>query len=163
MHSPRHCLRRRWRHNTIQVHDVTIATQRILPRARMNGTAIALKSADRRSNITRYLHEQGLNHACLTVFISRVIKWNCFSKIWHISLPRILGNTNLQCLRRTDVQWWFEKRTFVKSMCKTDTCKTDVWKTDICKMGQLYKRTNEKRTVVKRTFLKQDIYKTGQL
>ena len=38
---------------------------------------------------------KGLMHGCLIVFISRVIKWNCFSKMWRISLPRILQNNDL--------------------------------------------------------------------
>ena len=70
-----------WRRNPIQLRDVTIATQRTLLWARVNGTEIVLKSTDRRSNLSLFLYVQGLMHGCLIVFISRVIRWNCFSKM----------------------------------------------------------------------------------
>ena len=35
------------------------------------------------------------------VFISMVIRLNCFSKMWCISLPRILQNNDLQCWIKT--------------------------------------------------------------
>ena len=76
-----HCLRQQWRHNTIQLRDVTIATQRTLLRAHVNGTDVVLKSTNRRSNLSLFLYLQGLMHGCLIVFISRVIRWNCFSKM----------------------------------------------------------------------------------
>ena len=57
-----------------------------LLRAHVNGTDIVLKSTDRRLNISYFLHVQGQNHGCLTVFISKVIRWNCFSKMWCILL-----------------------------------------------------------------------------
>ena len=94
---PSHCLRQQWRHNPIQLRDVTIATQRTLLWAHANGTDIVLKSTDRRSNISLFLYVHGLIHGCLIVFISRVIRWNCFSKMWHISLLHILQNNDLQC------------------------------------------------------------------
>ena len=94
---PSHCQRQQWRHNPIELRDVTIATQRTLLGAHVNGTEIVLKSTDRRSNISLFLHVQGLIHGCLIVFISRVIRWNCFSKMWRISLPRMLQNNDLQC------------------------------------------------------------------
>ena len=78
---PSHCLRRQWRHNPIQLHDVTIATQRTLLRAHVNGTEIALKSMDRRLNLSLFLYVQGIIHGCLIMFISRVIRWNCFSQM----------------------------------------------------------------------------------
>ena len=94
---PSHCLRQQWRHNPIQLRDVTIATQRTLLRAHVNGTEIGLKSTGRRSNSSLFLYAQGLIHGCLIMFISRIIRWNCFSKIWRISLPRILQNDDLLC------------------------------------------------------------------
>ena len=97
---PSHCLRQQWRHNPIQLRDVTIATQRTLLRARVNGTEIVLKSRDRRSNLSLFLYVQGLMHGCLIVFISRVIRWNCFSKILRISLPRILQNNDFTVLTK---------------------------------------------------------------
>ena len=98
---PSHCLRQQWRHNPIQLRDVTIATQRTLLRARVNGTEIVLKSTDRRSNWSLFLYVQGLMHGCLIVFISRVIRWNCFSEMQRISLPRILQNNDLPCQLKT--------------------------------------------------------------
>ena len=98
---PSHCLRQQWRHNPIQFRDVTIATQRTLLWAHANGTDIVLKSTDRRSNISLFLYVHGLIHGCLIVFISRVIRWNCFSKMWSISLPHILQNNDLQCWLKT--------------------------------------------------------------
>ena len=56
-----------------------------------------LKSMDRCSNLSLFLYVQGLIHECLIVFIWRVIRWNYFNKMWHISLPCILQNNNLQC------------------------------------------------------------------
>ena len=94
---PSHCLRQQWRHNHIQLCDVTTATQRMLLWAHVNGTEIILKSTDRRSNLSLFLYVQGLIHGCLIMFISRVIRWNCFSKILRISLPRMLQNDDLQC------------------------------------------------------------------
>ena len=61
---PSHCLRRQWRHNPIQLRDVTIATQRTLLRAHVNTTKIVLKSPDRRSNMSLFLYVQGLIHGC---------------------------------------------------------------------------------------------------
>ena len=78
---PSHCLRQQWRHNSIQLRDVTIATQRTLLRARVNGTDVVLQSTDRHSNLSLFLYIQGLMHGCLIVFISREIRWNCFSKM----------------------------------------------------------------------------------
>ena len=98
---PSHCQRQQWRHNPIQLRDVTIATQRTLLGAHANGTEIVLKSTDRRSNISLFLYVQGQIHGCLIVFISRVIRWNCFSKMLRISLPRMLQNNDLQCLLKT--------------------------------------------------------------
>ena len=92
---PSHCLRQQWRHNPIQLRDVTIATQRTLLRAHVNGTEIVLKTTDRRSNLSLFLYVQGLMHGCLKVFIWRVIRWNFFSKMWRISLPRVLQNNDL--------------------------------------------------------------------
>ena len=76
---PRSCLRQQWHHSPFQLHDVTIATHRTLLRAHMNGTEMVLKSTDWLLNITLF-HAQGLNHGCLTVFISKVIWWDYFSK-----------------------------------------------------------------------------------
>ena len=98
---PSHCLHQRWRHNPIQLPDVTIATQRTLLRGHVNGTKIILKSMDPHSNLSWFLYVQGLIHAYLIVFISRVIRLNCFRKMWRISLPRILQNNVLQCLLKT--------------------------------------------------------------
>ena len=98
---PRHCLRQQWRHNPIQLRDVTIATQRTLLWAHANGTDIVLKSTDRWPNISLFSYVHGLIHGCLIVFISRVIRSNCFSKMWHISLLRILQNEDLQCWLKT--------------------------------------------------------------
>ena len=67
----------------------------------MNGTEIILKSTDRRSNSSRFLYVQGLIHGYLIVFISRLIRSNCFSKMWRISLPRIFQNNDLQCKLKT--------------------------------------------------------------
>ena len=92
---PSHCLRQQWRHNPIQLCDVTIATQRTLLRAHVNTTEIVLKSTDRRSNMFLFLNVQGLIRGCSIVFISRVIRWICFSKMWRISLTRILQNNDL--------------------------------------------------------------------
>ena len=78
---PSHCLRHQWRHNPIQLRDVTIATHRTLLRAHVNETEIVLKSTDRHSNLSLFLYSHGLIHGCLMVFISRVIRWNCFSKM----------------------------------------------------------------------------------
>ena len=61
---PSHCLRQQWRHNPIQLCDVTIATQRKVLRGRVNGTEIILKSTDRRSNLSLFLYVQGLMHGC---------------------------------------------------------------------------------------------------
>ena len=61
---PSHCLRQQWRHNPIQLRDVTIATQRTLLRAHVNTTKIVLKSPDRRSNMSLFLYVQGLIHGC---------------------------------------------------------------------------------------------------
>ena len=94
---PRHCLRQQWRHNPIQQRDVTIATQRTLLRAHVNGTKIVLKSTDRHSIISLFPCVQGLIHRCLIVFMSMEIRWNCFSKMWRISLSRILQNNDIQC------------------------------------------------------------------
>ena len=94
---PSHCLRQQWRHDPIQIHDVTIATQRMLLREQVNGIEIILKSTDRRLNLSLFVYVQGLIHGCVIVFISRVIRWNCFSKMWRISLLCILHNTDLQC------------------------------------------------------------------
>ena len=98
---PSHCLRQQWRHNPIQLRDVTIATQRTLLWAHANGTDIVLESTDRRSNISLFLYVHGLIHGCLIVFISRVIRLNWFSKMWRISLPHILQNNDLQCWLKT--------------------------------------------------------------
>ena len=98
---PSHCLRQQWRHNPIQLRDVTIATQRTLLRAHVNTTEIVLKSMDRRSNMFLFLNVQGLIRGCSIVFISRVIRWICFSKMWRISLTRILQNNDLQCYLKT--------------------------------------------------------------
>ena len=97
---PSHCLRQQWRHNPIQLRDVTTATQRTLLRAHVNGTEIGLKSTDRRSNSSLFLYAQGLIHGCLIMFISRIIRWNCFSKIWRISLPRILQKRRFTVLTK---------------------------------------------------------------
>ena len=35
------------------------------------------------------------------MFISRVIRWNCFSKIWRISLSPLLKNNDIQCWLKT--------------------------------------------------------------
>ena len=94
---PSHRLRRQWRHNPIQLRDVRIVAQRTLLCAHVNGTEIVLKSTDQRLNISFFLHEQGLNDICLTVLISKIIRWNCFSKMWRILLPRTLKNNDLQC------------------------------------------------------------------
>ena len=94
---PSHCLRQQWRHNPIQLSDVTIATRRTLLRAHVNGTEIVWKSTDQHWNLSLFLYVQVFIHGCLIVFISRVIRWNCFSKMWRISLPRILQNNDLQC------------------------------------------------------------------
>ena len=82
---------------TIPFNSVTITTQITLLRAHVNGTEIVLKSTDRRSNISPFLYVQGLIHGSLIVVISRVMRWNCFSKMWRIPLPRILQNNDLQC------------------------------------------------------------------
>ena len=95
--NPSQCLRQQWRHNPIHLCDVTVATQRMLLRRHVNGTEIVLKSTDRGSNFSLFLYVQGLILRCLIVFISRVIRLNCFSKMWRISLPRILQNNELQC------------------------------------------------------------------
>ena len=94
---PGHCLSQQWRHNPIQLRDVTITTQRTLLRTHVNGAEIVLKSTDRRSNLSPFLYEQGLISGCLIVLTSRVIRLNCFSKMWRISLPRMLQNNDLQC------------------------------------------------------------------
>ena len=86
----RRCLLHQWRHNPSQPHDVTIATQITLLRTHVNGTEIVLKSTDRRSKMTLFLDVQGLNHGCLTGFISREV-----SKMWRILMPRILKNNDL--------------------------------------------------------------------
>ena len=98
---PSHCLRQQWRHNPIQLRDVTIATQRTLLWAHVNGTEIVLKSTDRCSNLSLFLYVQGLIHGCSIVCMSRVIRCNCFSKMWRISLLRILQNSDLQCQLKT--------------------------------------------------------------
>ena len=98
---PSHCLRQQWCHNPIQPSDVPIATWRTLLRAHVNGTEIVWKSTDWRWNLSLFLYGQVLIHGCLTVFISRVIRWNCFSKMWHISLACILQNNDLQCQLKT--------------------------------------------------------------
>ena len=41
-----HCLCQQWRHNPIQLRDVTIAIQRTLLRVHVNGTEIVLKSTE---------------------------------------------------------------------------------------------------------------------
>ena len=111
---PSHCLSQQWRHNPIQLRDVTIATQRTLLWTHANGTDIALKSTDRRSDISLFLYVHGLIHGCLIVFISRVIRWNCFSKMWHISLPHILQNNDLQCwLKR---RGWSQTTAFLSAL-----------------------------------------------
>ena len=89
---PSHCLRQQWLHSPIQHHDVPIATQRTLLWAHVNGTEIVWKSTDQRSNLSLFLYVQGLIHGCLIVFIWWVIRWNCVSKMWCISLPCILHN-----------------------------------------------------------------------
>ena len=76
-----------WRHN----NNTTLL------RAHVNGTEIVLKSTDRRSNISPFLYVQVLIHGSLIVVISKVMRLNCFSKMWHIPLPRILQNNDLQC------------------------------------------------------------------
>ena len=89
---PNHCLRRQWRHNPIQIHDVRIATQRTIRPAHVNGTELVLKSTDRWLNITYFRHVQRLNHGFLTAFTSKVIRWYCLSKIWRILSLRRLKN-----------------------------------------------------------------------
>ena len=98
---PSHCLCQQWRHNPIHIHDVIIATHRTLLRAHVNGTLIVLKFTDRHSNLSLFLYVQGLIHGCLIVCMSRVIRWNCFSKMWRISLSHILQNDYLRCGLKT--------------------------------------------------------------
>ena len=81
-----------WTHNSI--------TRNVL-RAHVYGTEIILKSTDRRSNLSIFLYVQGLIHGYLIVFTSMVIRLNCFSKMWRISLSRILQNNDLQCYIKT--------------------------------------------------------------
>ena len=70
---PSHCPCQQWDHNPIQLCDITIALQRTLLRAHVNGTKMFLKSMDQRLNI--YLISlQGLIHRYLIVLISRVIR-----------------------------------------------------------------------------------------
>ena len=44
------------------------------------------------SNTTLFRHVQGLNHGCLTALISRIIRLNCFSKMWSVLLSRTYTN-----------------------------------------------------------------------
>ena len=111
---PSYCLRQRWRHNPIQLRDVTIATQRTLLRELVNGTEIILKSTDRRSNLSRFLYVQGLMHGYLMVYISKVIRLNCFSKMWRISLPLKLQNNDIQWKLKT--AGWSQTTTFQSAL-----------------------------------------------
>ena len=108
---PSHCPRQQWRNNPIQLHDVTIATQRTSLRARVYGAEIVLNSTDRRSNISLFLHVQGSNHGCLTVFISRVIRLNSFSKMWCILLPRIFKKITTYSVNWKR-RWWSQMTAF---------------------------------------------------
>ena len=59
-------------------------------------------------------------HGCLIVFISRVIRWNCFSKMQRISLPRILQNNDLPCLLKT--AGWSQTTAFLSALYCTMHC-----------------------------------------
>ena len=83
--------------NDVTIPFNTVTSQRTLLRAHVNWTEIVLKSTDRRSNSSIFLYVQGLIHGFLVVFISRRIRWNCFSKMWCISMRLILQNNDLQC------------------------------------------------------------------
>ena len=47
---------------------------------------IILKFTDWCPNITLFLHVHKIKHGYLTGFISGVIRWNCFNKMWYILL-----------------------------------------------------------------------------
>ena len=64
---PSHCLRQQRRYSPIQPRDVTIATQRTLLWAHVNGTEIGLKTTDRPSNIYLFLYVQGLTQGLLSL------------------------------------------------------------------------------------------------
>ena len=91
-------------------NDVPIVTQRTLLRARVNRIEIVLKSTDRSSKITLFLPVQGLNHGCLTVFMSRAIRRNCFNKIWRILLSRILRKPKITIVSCGDGPFKFSIR-----------------------------------------------------
>ena len=98
-----HCLRHQWLHdpNLITSQMNNIATQRTLPRARMNGAEIVLKSTDRRSIITLFLHVQGLDNGNLTAFISRVARWNYFSNMWYF-ISANLKKITVYCIQNCE-------------------------------------------------------------
>ena len=98
-----------WRHNR---------KTKTLLRAHVNGTVIGLKYTDKWLNITLFLHVQGLNHGYLTVFISTVMRLNCFSKMWHILLPRILKITiySVNWKRRCDHTWRLSRVHYIFTM-----------------------------------------------
>ena len=98
---PSHCLRPQWRHNPIQHSDVTIATQRTLLRAHVNGTEIVLKSTDRRSNISLFLYVQGLIHGSLIICYIKGNQMNLISEMWRILLLRILQKIRFTVLTKT--------------------------------------------------------------
>ena len=96
---PGHCLSQQWRHNPIQLRDVTIATQRTLLRTHVNGAEIVLKSTDRRSNLSPFLYVQGLISGCLIVLTSRVIRLTVLTKNRRGDLKRRLSRVHyiVQC------------------------------------------------------------------
>ena len=80
-----------WRHNS-NTKNVT-ASARGWGRNRFEICRSALEP------ISITLHT--MTNTWLFVFISRVIRWNFSSKMWRISLPRILQNNDLQCYLKT--------------------------------------------------------------
>ena len=67
-----------------------------ISKLRVTGEFPAQRSSNA-ENISIFLYVHGLIHGCLIMFISRTIRWNCFSKMWRISLSRIIQNYDLQC------------------------------------------------------------------
>ena len=72
-------------HTPAIVYVINGAAQRTLQQVRMNGTEIVLQSAARCSNITRFLHVQGLKHGLLTVCV-KDNQMKVLGKIWLILL-----------------------------------------------------------------------------
>ena len=79
-----------WRHNS-NTKNVTVSERDWYRNSfEIYGSALEHKSI---------FHVEGINYGCFKVFISGIIGWNCFSKMWRILSPRILQNNKLVLTR----------------------------------------------------------------